>query len=456
MIISIIGSGGKTTRMKELLSQYRDEGKTVLMTTTTHMLIEEDTLVDPTYEDIKDSLDKKGYAFAGRRFNEHKIMSLDQDLFDLLKKEVDVVLIEADGSRGLPLKVLADYEPVVEPDSDKIILISSMKGIGHKVKEVVHRYELMHLDANRIVDAALMQLLVRNYLKKFPQAIIEVKQAEGLYQRAVASLIEHNEDVSLIKEEWFMPQPKLVLLGAGHVSQYVEKIAKILDFYTIVIDNREEFANKEIFSQADEVHCIPYEEADRYLPQEENACYVIVTRGHKDDKLCLKKILERKALYKGMIGSKGKVKKTMDALRKEGYDQTLLSEVHAPIGLDIHSETPAEIAISILAEIIQEKNTHQYSSMTNDLYYTKEKGTLCIITSKEGSAPRGVGSMMLVTKDDIIATVGGGRVEYQAILDARNEQGIRTHHYELSNKEGATLGMICGGRNDILFIPLDE
>ena len=155
-----------------------------------------------------------------------------------------------------------------------------------------------------------------------------------------------------------------------------------------------------------------------------------------------------------MIGSKGKVKKTMDALIEEGYDESLLKQVHAPIGLPINSQTPAEIAISIMAEIIQIKNTHQYSTMTSDLYHTKEKGTLCIITSKKGSAPRGVGSMMLVTDEKIIETIGGGRVEYQAICHARNEEGIRSHHYELSNKEGATLGMICGGRNDVLFIPL--
>ena len=63
--------------------------------------------------------------------------------------------------------------------------------------------------------------------------------------------------------------------------------------------------------------------------------------------------------------------------------------------------------------------------------------------------------MMLVTDEKIIETIGGGRVEYQAILDARNEEGIRSHHYVLSNKEGAKLGMICGGRNDVLFIPLN-
>lgn len=89
----------------------------------------------------------------------------------------------------------------------------------------------------------------------------------------------------------------------------------------------------------------------------------------------------------------------MDALIDEGYDEDLLKQVHAPIGLPINSQTPAEIAISIMAEIIQVKNTHQYSTMTSDLYHTKEKGTLCIITSKEGSAPRGVGSMMLVTDE---------------------------------------------------------
>ena len=103
MIISIIGSGGKTTRMKELLHQYKEEGKTVLMTTSTHMRIEEDTLVDPTYEEIHEEIKNKGYAFAGNRFDESKIKALDQDLLNQLKKEVDVVLIEADGSRGMLL-----------------------------------------------------------------------------------------------------------------------------------------------------------------------------------------------------------------------------------------------------------------------------------------------------------------------------------------------------------------
>ena len=271
--------------MKELLFKYKEEGKTVLMTTSTHMRIEEDTLVDPTYEEIHEEIKNKGYAFAGNRFDEYKIKALDQDLLNQLKKEVDVILIEADGSRGFPLKVPADYEPVIDEDTDEIILITSMKGLGKRVKDVVHRYELLDLDPDRIVDGALIQYLVRYYLKRYPDAVIEVKQPEGLYQRALASLIEHNVDVTCIQKEWFMPQPKLVLLGAGHVSQYVEKTAHLLDLYTIVIDNREEFANKNIFTEAQEVYCVNYEEADHYFPAEDNTCYVIVTRGHKDDKV---------------------------------------------------------------------------------------------------------------------------------------------------------------------------
>ena len=187
MIISIIGSGGKTTRMKELLLKYKEEGKTVLMTTSTHMGIEEDTLVDPSYKEIQEELKNKGYAFAGNRFDEKKIKALDHDLLNQLKKEVDVVLIEADGSRGMPLKVPADYEPVIDEDTDQIILITSMKGLGKRVKDVVHRYELLHLDPEKIVDGALIQQLVRYYLKRYPDAVIEVKQPEGLYQRALAS-----------------------------------------------------------------------------------------------------------------------------------------------------------------------------------------------------------------------------------------------------------------------------
>ena len=320
---------------------------------------------------------------------------------------------------------------------------------------MVHRYELANLDPNELVTPRIMQNLICAYLKKLNKPVkIHVNGAMDLYTRCVRVLLEENVDVNIIQKEWFNMQPKLVILGCGHVSQYLAKIASILELYTIVIDNRKEFANRKCFPTANEIHCIDYDQMDSVLPDEENACYVIVTRGHKDDRLCLEKTIRKPHLYLGMIGSKGKVKKTFDALIEEGYSKKEVSNVHAPIGLDIKAQTPAEISISILAELIEIKNAKFSSSVSKELLESNVHGTLCIIIDKKGSAPRGVGSMMLVHKDGVIDTIGGGKVEYQAILDAKECKEVMIKEYDLSNAESATLGMVCGGYNKVLFIPV--
>ena len=141
MIISVIGSGGKTTKIKQLKDQYLKEGKSVLMTTSTHMKIEENTLVDPNYDEIINEIKKHGYAHAGSKAKNHKIKALDDEVLEKLKKEIDVILIEADGSHGLPLKYPRNHEPVVDKDSSEIILITSLKGLGKPVQDVVHGYQ---------------------------------------------------------------------------------------------------------------------------------------------------------------------------------------------------------------------------------------------------------------------------------------------------------------------------
>ena len=91
MIISVIGSGGKTTKIKQLKDQYLKEGKTVLMTTSTHMKIEENTLVDPSYEEIINEIKKHGYVHAGSKAKNQKIKALDDEVLERLKKEIDVI-----------------------------------------------------------------------------------------------------------------------------------------------------------------------------------------------------------------------------------------------------------------------------------------------------------------------------------------------------------------------------
>lgn len=147
----------------------------------------------------------------------------------------------------------------------------------------------------------------------------------------------------------------LYIFGGGHVSQYLSLVAKLVDFYTVVIDDRPEFANKERFPHADEIMVENFESAFERLSFTGNEFVVIVTRGHQYDAFVLQEVLRHDFKYVGMIGSKRKVKIILENLKQMGFAEELIDRVHAPIGLDINAETPQEIAISIVAELIKER-----------------------------------------------------------------------------------------------------
>ena len=181
---------------------------------------------------------------------------------------------------------------------------------------------------------------------------------------------------------------------------------------------------------------------------------MVVTRGHAADRICVEKILRRGYTYLGMIGSRKKIAATYDKLREKGFSEEALETIHAPIGLSIGARTPKEIAVSIAAELILEKNKFSCSTLSREFANTGEKGILCMIIEKSGSSPRGEGSMMLVTEKGILGSIGGGILESRVIDRAKRITSVTAEDYELSNEESAALGMICGGRNKILFIPL--
>ncbi len=134
---------------------------------------------------------------------------------------------------------------------------------------------------------------------------------------------------------------------------------------------------------------------------------------------------------------------------------SLRQDVSGRISFSIGAKTPAEIAISILAEIIEEKNKHQQATCSAELLAVRENGVLCVITDKKGSSPRGVGSMMFVGENTTVDSIGGGPVEFAAIKDARSCKKTMIKQYDLNNEESEKLGMICGGENTVLFIPID-
>ena len=152
-----------------------------------------------------------------------------------------------------------------------------------------------------------------------------------------------------------------------------------------------------------------------------------------------------------MIGSRIKVAAVMTALEEAGWPRSVLEQVYSPIGLEIGAQTPAEIAVSIAAELIQVRARLGPGAVRPP----EGPGVLCTIVKKSGSAPRGVGTWMLVRPDgQSVGTVGGGAVEHQVTLDAqalwRDGAGPLRKHYDLSHA-AAELGMVCGGKIDVEF-----
>ena len=462
MIIAVVGSGGKTTLIKKLASRYRSEGKTVLITTTTHMFVEEDTLLTDDADAIARVLKDTGYVMAGIPDGE-KIKPLSKETFDAVCAWADVVLVEADGSRRLPLKYPNAAEPVIPENTEEILVVCGLNAIGQKAREVCHRLELVKEclgidDETVITPAHIQKLVTEGYLKPlrtaYPQVKISVRSRHdgSLYQRAIASLLQNEQDVSILHKEWFRPQPKLILCGGGHVSREVAAFAHRLDFSVTVMEERPEAVTRERFPTAERLLCDSYENLEQYL--EEDACYVVVTPDHKADLQCVSTILPTRYRYLGMIGSRKKVASTMENLRNAGFTQEQISSIFAPIGLPIGAVTPAEIALSILSQIIQEKNKTHAASADRALLEAKEPGVLCIITEKHGSAPRGVGSMMFVGEEKVLGSIGGGEPEYLAICHARENPGFGLREFTLNNTAPNGLDMICGGRIQVVFIPV--
>lgn len=159
--------------------------------------------------------------------------------------------------------------------------------------------------------------------------------------------------------EEFNLQTTAYIFGAGHVGLALEPVLRYVNFRTVAIDDREEYANRERFPEAAEVKVIKdFKHSFEDIKTDEDSYIVIVTRGHMGDYDVLRDALKQKSAYVGMIGSRKKNKMLFDMLREEGYSEEDIARVHAPIGLSIQAETPEEIAISIAAEMIQVRANH--------------------------------------------------------------------------------------------------
>ncbi|MFV0422614.1 XdhC family aldehyde oxidoreductase maturation factor [Oleidesulfovibrio sp.] len=155
--------------------------------------------------------------------------------------------------------------------------------------------------------------------------------------------------------EQFSPQPRMIIFGAGHVAQPTAHLAAMTGFAVTVLDDRPEFANEQRFPEAKNIVLPDFEHSFADLTITPQCYIVIMTRGHLHDKTVLEQALQTPATYIGMIGSRRKRDTLYERMRNEGVTDEAIARCHCPIGLDIGGQTPEEIAVSIMAEVIRHR-----------------------------------------------------------------------------------------------------
>lgn len=291
--------------------------------------------------------------------------------------------------------------------------------------------------------------------------------------------------VTLMAEPFFLPQ-ELVVLGGGNIAQPLVRMAALIGYKVTVLDDRPAFANALLFPDAERVICEDFERFTRKIELGPWCSVVIITRGHKHDLDCLKQVITRDLAYLGMIGSKRRIKQLREHLHGLGVTDSRLEQIYMPIGLDIGAQTPAEIAVSIVAELIKVRRGGKAKSLAEDAGGGRPAGqhdtvflserdvelmrtvvecadrrtpaVLATIAAVKGSTPRKAGAKMLIFRDGrTLGTIGGGCVEGEVIrkaLTVFDDGSPVLFHYFLNSDVAANEGMACGGGMEIFLAPV--
>lgn len=309
------------------------------------------------------------------------------------------------------------------------------------------------------------QLLLRD------GAIVWQSQNAGLLQRQLAALQACTATGFLTLEgqrvfaERFGAVPQLVVCGGGHVAAALVKQAKLLGLPVLAIDDREEFAQKLRAAGADTVLCAPFAQALQNVPGGAETYFAVLTRAHTFDLDCLTQILQKPAAYVGMMGSRGRAALVRRQLLETGLDSQRVEALCAPIGLAIGAQTAAEIALSILAQIVQVKNarpqTEGYPIALLDAMVQAGKAStpavLATIVARHGSTPRDVGAKMLILPDgSTVGSVGGGIMEHYTVQAARKMlaqavPALQCLQLSADGKNEDAAVAACGGSMEVLL-----
>lgn len=267
----------------------------------------------------------------------------------------------------------------------------------------------------------------------------------------------------------FLPESRLILLGGGHIAKPLCTIASMLDFAVTVVDDRISFANSERFPDASQVICDSFSSAISQLHIQATDYVCVITRGHRWDGECLRRILSgTMPSYLGMIGSARRVEGLLNLLAEEGFSSDLLSRIHAPIGLKINAQTPAEIAVSICSEMIAHRRKYVRKDRNSALFQTNTDFSMlhflagstqpkayALVLSSTGSTPVDPGAIMAIDYfGNGYGTIGGGCSEAAVMVRARKIMGTGKScivEIDMTNEVAESEGMVCGGTMRVLL-----
>ncbi len=236
---------------------------------------------------------------------------------------------------------------------DRLVAMTSQRINGF-------HYTQVSIPLNGQASSSVSHLLVDNQgarVGNFPDAEAVMKATPETRLLKPAQLLTVPGVEGRVFVEWLHPTGTTFIFGAGHVGTCVAHLAAYANFRVVVVDDRAEFASADRLPDADQVEVVDsFQNVFSRLGLDEDSYVVIVTRGHAHDRAVLGQALKTKARYIGMIGSRRKIGLTYQALLSEGFSREDIERVHAPIGLPIGGETPEEIGVSIIAEMIQVRN----------------------------------------------------------------------------------------------------
>ncbi|MEF9959126.1 MAG: selenium cofactor biosynthesis protein YqeC [Niameybacter sp.] len=220
MVISVVGAGGKTSCMEKLKEQLVAKGKRVIITTTTQMYLPtRHVVLNEDMNAIKSTLNRDGFVIVGTKANEEKMKGVSQACFLQLLLISDVLLVEADGSRRLPIKFPATFEPVIREQTNRVIVVTGIDSVGKKISEVCHRFELakqiLKVEEDHLLDEKDVAVLIyKGYLENR-----NMNQAHTVFLNKVDTKRQDQMADTVLKYIEEMEHTQSILLKKGRLMQ---------------------------------------------------------------------------------------------------------------------------------------------------------------------------------------------------------------------------------------------